>query len=75
MVRNAKWERTYSDFKIDHLVGEGRHLVVKAEAVLANGLRGEDKVALSLFLPGHYFLVIRSVYVVVYIEGAAGLDL
>lgn len=36
------------DLEVDHLLGEGGHLVVEAEGVLAHALRSEDKVALAL---------------------------
>lgn len=37
-----------SDFDVNHLVGKGADAVVEAEAVFANVLCGEDKVALAL---------------------------
>ena len=42
--------RTYRDLKVDKLVGESRHRVVEAEAVLACDIRSEDVVALALLL-------------------------
>lgn len=41
---------TYGDFKVYELIGNGRHVVVEAEAVLAGFIGGEDKVALPFLL-------------------------
>lgn len=39
---------TYGDLEVDHLLGEGGHLIVEAEGVLADALGSEDKVTLAL---------------------------
>jgi len=66
---------TYGDLEVHHLVRERRHFIVEAESVLARVLRSEDEITLSFFLSFHYFLVIWSIYRVIDIERAAGLDL
>ena len=38
---------TYGNFKVYELVGNGRHVVVEAEAVFAGLIGGEDEVALA----------------------------
>lgn len=45
VVETKLW--TYGDFKVYKLVGNGRHVVVEAEAVLAGLIGGEDEVALT----------------------------
>ena len=39
---------TYGNLEINHLLGERRHFIVEAELVLADALRREYEVALSL---------------------------
>ena len=41
---------TYGNFKVDHLVGECRHLIAEAELVLADLFRSEDIVSLPFLL-------------------------
>lgn len=65
----------YRNFKVHHLICKGRHLIVEAEAVLAGVLRRKDEVSLAFFLPFHDFLVIRTIYRIVDVEGAARLYL
>lgn len=65
----------YRDFEVNHLVRDGAHLVVEAEAVLARLVRSEDKVALALVRAVEDGLVVGADDRVVDVEGAAGLDL
>ena len=63
------------DLEVDVLVREGGHGVGEAEGVGAHRLRGEDVVALPLFLAREDLSVVRVEDGVVDVEGAAGLDL
>lgn len=65
----------YRDLEVHRLLGEGAHLVVEAEAILAHIVGREDKVALSLLGTVENHLVVGASYCVVDIEGATGLDL
>ena len=64
-----------SDLEVDELVGEGGHGVGEAEGVGTGGLRDEDEVALAFFFAGQDGFVVGAEDGVVYVEGAAGLDL
>lgn len=68
-------ETTYRNLKIYHLLRKSRHLIVKAEPVLANGLSGEDEIALPLLLPVDNYLLTRADDRVIDVEGAARLYL
>jgi hypothetical protein len=61
--------------KVDELVREGGHVVLEAEGVLADGVRRQDVVALSLALAVQQHLLVRVLDVKVNVEAAAGLDL
>lgn len=71
----SRVKQTYSDLKIDNFIGDGAHLIIEAEAVFADFVSREDKVALSLFVAFHDPFLVRAVDAVVDVEGAAGLDL
>lgn len=66
---------THRNLEIHHLLGKCRHLVVEAELVLADALRRENKVALSLLRPVYDDLVARRGDGEVDIERTTGLDL
>jgi hypothetical protein len=66
---------TYGNLKIHKLVRERAHFIVEAELVFAALVRGEDKVALPLFLAVHHHLAPWPGDLVVNIEGAARLYL
>lgn len=63
------------DLKVDELLGERGHVVAEAEAILADLVGGEDKVALSLLDTIEDDLVVRSGHLVVNIERTSGLHL
>lgn len=73
--RVERSDPTHRDFKINHLVGKGRHLIAKAELVFAGLLCSEDIISLSLLFPSEHFSLLRVGHVIVDIEGAAGLHL
>lgn len=66
---------SYGNLKVDEFVGEGAHLVVEAELVLANDVGVEDKVALALLLAIEDDLLVRAGDNVIDIERTTGLDL
>lgn len=66
---------TYGNLEINQFLRKRRHLVVEAEAVFTDGLRGEDEIALALLCVLHDDLLARSDDGVIDIERAAGLDL
>ena len=67
---------TYRDLKVDDLLRERRDLVVEAEAVFAQLLRREHKVALALLFALQDDAVLGAPGdLIVDVEGAAGLDL
>lgn len=43
-----EWWGPYRNLEVHHFLRKGRHLIVKAEFVLAHALGREDKVPLSL---------------------------
>lgn len=65
----------YRDLKVNDLLGESRHFVVEAEAVLARVVRGEDEVALALLGALHHAVLVGADDLIVDIEAAARLDL
>lgn len=66
---------TYGNFKVNHLFGEGRHLIAEAELVLSNILCREDIIALPFILSFQDFSLRRVRDFVVDIERATRLDL
>lgn len=64
-----------SDLEIDKLLGEGTHLVIEAERVIADNVGGEDKVSLSLLLTVHDDLAIGTLNNVVDVKRTTRLDL
>lgn len=66
---------TYSDFKVNHLLSESRHLIVEAERVFAVTLGSEDMITLSLLRSIQNDLAARRSHGVIDIEGAARLNL
>jgi hypothetical protein len=66
---------THSNLKVYRLIGERAHLIAEAEAVLAQVVRGEDELALALLVAFGYDALVGCVDLVVYIEGAAILNL
>lgn len=66
---------TDSNFEIDKFLGKCAHLVVEAERVVANLLRGEDKVALSLLFALKDDLSTGSLDKVIDIKRTTGLNL
>ena len=73
--KGGKQELTYSDFKVDKLLCECAHLVIKAESVFSSLGRCEDEVPLSLLLTIHHDLVSWTNNLVINIEGTSCLDL
>jgi hypothetical protein len=73
--KRARSRTTYSDFKIDHLLSESRHLIVKAEGVFAMTLGSEDVITLSLLRSIQNDLAARRSHGVIDIERAARLNL
>jgi hypothetical protein len=65
----------YGDFKIHHLLRKRAHLVVEAEAVLADIIGRKNKVSLPLLGAVEYDLVRGANDAVVHVEGAARLHL
>ena len=63
------------DVKVDELLGEGGHVVLEAEGIFANGVGGEDVVALALARAVEEDLLVRVFDFKVDVKGAAGLDL
>lgn len=72
-ARAALCSGTDRDLKVDKLVGVGAHLVVEAEAVLADLVGGKDKVALSLLLTVEDVLSTRAGDLVVDVKGSSRL--
>jgi hypothetical protein len=66
---------TYRNLKIHHLLRKSAHLIIEAEPILAHIIRRKHKVALSLLCAVEDDLVRGARDRVVYVEGAAGLDL
>jgi hypothetical protein len=66
---------TYSNLKIHLFLGKRWHFIVKAEAILANIVCREYKIALSLLGTLHDEFLIGSCYGIVDIEGTSGLNL
>ena len=66
---------THRDLKIHHLFRKRAHLVVEAYSILADFLSREHEIPLPLFFIRHDHSVAGASHAVVYIEGAAGLDL
>lgn len=65
----------YRNLKVNDLLGESRHLVVEAEAVLARRVGREDKVALALLGAVHHAVLIGADDLIVDVEATTGLDL
>jgi len=66
---------TYSDFKVDKLLGVCAHIVGEAELVLSNIIGREDKVSLALLLALNDDPASRAGDFIVDIERTAGLNL
>jgi hypothetical protein len=66
---------TYSDLEVHEFLRESAHLVIETESIFARLGRREDKISLSLLLPIHDNLVLRSYNLVVDIKGTPCLDL
>jgi hypothetical protein len=71
----TSWFTLDHDVKVDKLFGKGGHVILKAKGVFADGICGEDKVALSLTLTVKKDLVIRVFDFIVYVKRASGLHL
>jgi len=67
--------KTYSYLEIHSLIRYRTHPVVETKSILADIVRGEDEIALTLFLAVDDGLVARPDHAVVDVEGAAGLYL
>ena len=65
------WRKTYGYFEVYHLVCKGGHVVVEADAVFSDVLRGKDEVALAFFLVLHDHFVVGTDDAVVDVEGTA----
>jgi len=65
----------YGNLKVHKFLSKCAHLVVEAESVFARVGCCEDEVALSLLLPIHNDLVIRSNYLIIDVERSSSLDL
>lgn len=74
-VNTKCWSRcdrwSYGNFKVDDLLGVCAHVIVEAEFVIANFLRSEDKVTLTLLLANKNDLALRTSNFVVEIERAS----
>jgi hypothetical protein len=67
--------QTYSNLEIHKFLRKSTHLIIKAESIFARFQGREHEITLSLLLPIHNDLVLRSDNLVVDIEGATCLDL
>lgn len=68
-------QQTNGNLEINKLLGECAHLVVEAERVLANLVRREDEVALTLLFAVQDDLLVGGLHNIVDIERTTGLHL
>lgn len=75
IMRSADFVVSYSNLKVDKLVGHGTHLVVEAKRVIADLIAGKDKVALTLLCALSYNLARRGSHLEIDIERTSRLHL
>ena len=75
--RRGHWARgiAYRYLEVDEFLRKGTHPIVEAELVLSFSTSSEHEVALSLFLPIQYNLLVRPCNLVIDIKGSASLHL
>ena len=74
IIWDLRWA-TYRNLEVDHLLGKRGHLIVEAECIFADALRGEDEISLAFLCSVEDDLAARCGHGVVDIERSAGLDL
>lgn len=63
--------RTHSNFEINHLLGERRHVVCKTEFIFSNVVCSKDKVSLTFLYTFQYRDIVRSGDSIVNIESTS----